>query len=73
MITFLRSLFSWRTVRDTGVHFYQENAITGARRVLRRDGGYQPVDRAWLRTGDWSRPGPPPNEGSGGRRIAVHG
>lgn len=54
MLRWLRSLFAWREVRNTGVHSYQQNAITGRRRVLRRmAGGYQPVDGRWLTFGEW--------------------
>ncbi len=44
----IRALFAWRTVRDSGVYLYQENAITGARRTVQYSGGYQPKDFAWL-------------------------
>lgn len=48
MLAWVRSLFAWRVVRDTGVWVYQENAVTGRRRVLRFGDGWQPVDAAWL-------------------------
>lgn len=45
----LRSLFAWETRRDTGVWLYQENAVTGARRIIRGAAhGYQPCDFVWL-------------------------
>jgi hypothetical protein len=44
-----RSLFAWETRRDTGVWLYQENTVTGARRIVRIAGtGYQPCDFKWL-------------------------
>lgn len=57
----LRSLFAWREVRDTGAHTYQVNAVTGARRVLRCGAGYQPVDAGWLATGAWTNHALPPS------------
>lgn len=45
----LRAFFAWREVYNTGVHSYQENTVTGERRVRRVvAGGYQPVDHRWL-------------------------
>lgn len=44
MIRYLRSLFAWREIRNTGVWSYQVNANTGERRTVRLvAGGYQPV------------------------------
>ncbi|RKT35313.1 hypothetical protein BXY70_1346 [Roseovarius halotolerans] len=40
---------AWRTVHDTGVNAYQENEITGERRVIASGSGYQPVNIGWLR------------------------
>jgi hypothetical protein len=49
VLFWLRSLFAWRTVRDSGVYLYQENAVTGARRAMRYNvGGAQPLDHDWL-------------------------
>ncbi len=48
----LRSLFAWRTVKDTGVWKYRENAITGRRKAVWSGGGYQPLDAGFLRPGD---------------------
>lgn len=46
--------WAWTTVRDTGVHLYQQHE-DGRRRVRRRHGGgHQPVDRRWVETGVWS-------------------
>jgi hypothetical protein len=60
-MTFIAAFFAWRTVKDTGVNVYQQNAVTGRRRVLRAPGsGYQPVDTRWLAGGDWSSPTAPP-------------
>lgn len=45
----IKSLFAWETRRDTGVWLYQENMVTGARRIVRIAGsGYQPRDFSWL-------------------------
>jgi hypothetical protein len=44
-----RAFFAWETHRDTGVWLYQQNKVTGARRVVRvHFSGYQPVDLRWL-------------------------
>ena len=48
MIRWLRIIFAWETKRDSGVWIYQENRITGARRVFYRGAGYQPLDVHWL-------------------------
>jgi hypothetical protein len=48
MIRWLRSIFAWETVRDSGVWIYQENRITCARRVFYNGAGYQPLDVDWL-------------------------
>ena len=49
-MAWFRSLFAWSTVRDTGCWAYQENRVTGERRVVRSSpAGYQPVDLSWLR------------------------
>lgn len=65
MIRWLRSLFAWRIVKDTGVHLYCVNSVTGQRRVVEGDEGYQPIDHNWLETGQFSSPSPPimPNTG----------
>ncbi len=69
MIRWLKSLFAWRTVRDTGVWKYQLNEVNGRRRIVRVvDGGYQPVDLMWVRTGEWRTPGPPPFGATGVQR-----
>lgn len=60
MIRWLRSLFAWRQVRDTGVWLYLENDITGARHVFRVGGGWQPVDVDWLERR--THPLPPPSQ-----------
>lgn len=54
IVRFFREAFRWKTVRDTGVFLYQENAVTGRRRVRRyRPDGYQPVNQRWLDGGRW--------------------
>ncbi len=61
MIRFLRSLFAWREVRNTGLNSYRVNEITGARRIVKlADGAYQPADWGWVRTGEWTCRAPPP-------------
>lgn len=45
---FLREAFRWRTLFETGVWRYQENAVTGRRRVLKIGAGHQPINRNWL-------------------------
>lgn len=68
MIGWLRSLFAWRTVEDTGVWRYQQNAVTGRRRLLRVGPGLQPVARQWLEGGPLKPPrGRPPHGGRAGR------
>ncbi len=52
MIRFFRSIFAWRTVRDTGVWRYSENAVTGRRKAVWGGYGYQPVDHGLLGVGD---------------------
>lgn len=52
MLSFIRSLFAWRTIRDHGMWRYQENGVTGARRALRiEDEAYAPLDVRWLEAG----------------------
>lgn len=53
MIRWLRAIFAWETRRDTGVWLYQENAVTGQRRITRISPcGYQPSDFGWLKKAD---------------------
>lgn len=53
MIRWLKSLFAWRPVRNTGVWLYQENGITGRRMAMESGGGcWQPLDRSFMRDGD---------------------
>ncbi|MFN7340224.1 MAG: hypothetical protein ACK5VI_03980 [Opitutia bacterium] len=57
MIRWLRSIFAWETRRDTGVWLYQENTVTGERRITRISRcGYQPCDFGWLRQGNFGAP-----------------
>ncbi|WP_164867936.1 hypothetical protein [Rhodovarius crocodyli] len=45
----LRARFAWREMGRSTRHIYQQNAVTGARRFIFRDGGgYVPLDQAWL-------------------------
>lgn len=49
MFDTLRSMFAWHTVFTAGVYRYEENSVTGRRRASRRfQGGYSPIDIAWL-------------------------
>lgn len=48
MIRYLRSLFAWKMVRDSGVWLYYENAITGERTATRYSACFQPLDLEWL-------------------------
>ena len=59
---FFREFGRWLTVHDTGVWRYQENAVTGRRRILRVNlNGYQPINASWVE-GQCS----PSGEGRGG-------
>jgi hypothetical protein len=53
-----RRRHKWETARSTGHYLYQECRTCHYRRVRRAYGtwGYQPIDRQWLKTGDWTRP-----------------
>lgn len=56
----MKAPFAWVTVGDTGVHAYQVNEVTGARRIIRTsEHGYQPIDKGWLETGKWTVSSPP--------------
>lgn len=52
MIRWLRSIFAWKAVRNTGVWLYYENDITGRRRAVKIMDAHQPLDRSFLRKGD---------------------
>lgn len=52
MIRWLRSLFAWHPVRNTGVWVYWENSVTGQRGATIRMKCYQPLDRSFIRNGD---------------------
>lgn len=56
----------WETVKDTGVWEYRQCRVCGKRAVQQRARGYQPVDRGWLATGQWTPHGPPPRPVGGG-------
>lgn len=51
----VRSLFAWRFVRDSGVWLYSENTVTGERKALRIGSCWQPVDLDWLDNGNGYR------------------
>ncbi len=58
----------WATVKDTGVYLYEHCTTCGERRAYRHagGGGYQPIDRQWVTTGEWfSWHNPKPTAGSG--------
>ena len=60
LLTWLRSLAAWKTVKDTGIHRYQVNTVTGRRAIIGgARGGYQPKDIGWLETGEWTVRTPP--------------
>ena len=48
-----RRPWGWVTVRDTGFTMYQQHP-SGRRRVVQASAGYQPIDRRWVETGEWS-------------------
>lgn len=45
--------FHWTVVRDTGVNVYLE-CPCGRRKVRTRPWAYQPIDKGWLDTGEWT-------------------
>lgn len=49
----------YHEIKNTGLHSYQQ-CRCGKRRIISGSGGYQPVDRDWVRTGRWSIVSPPP-------------
>jgi hypothetical protein len=52
MIGWIKSLFAWRVVRVHACWIYEENSISGRRRVWTIDGaGHAPLDWTWLLTG----------------------
>lgn len=57
----IRIFFAWHTVKRRGHDVYQENAITGQRRIVESPivhGGCSPVDRDWLHRRE-TEPAPP--------------
>jgi len=54
MFRWLKSIFCWHEVRASQSWHYMENSLTGQRKAIWSgvNGGYQPLDRRWLRTGD---------------------
>lgn len=53
----------WATVLDTGKTVYERCTYCGKRRVRQGEGGYQPIDRGWVLTGEWTE------RHSGQRRV----
>jgi hypothetical protein len=56
------AIFAWKTEFVAGVYAYQENRVTGRRRVRRViDGGYSSLDVEWLQAGSsfWVYQGQP--------------
>ena len=49
----------WKIVRDTGITVYSQCKMCGKRRVTQY-GGFQPIDRHWVKTGEWQRFDNPP-------------
>ena len=49
MLDKIKALFAWRTVFRSGCYAYQENGVTGKRRLVRTtSGGHSPYDEDWL-------------------------
>lgn len=48
MFNFIKSIFSWEQVFDSGAYRYYENAITGERRAVKIHYGWSPIDTDWL-------------------------
>lgn len=48
MFDFLKSIFAWEKVFDSGAYSYYENAITGERQAVKTRYGWSPVDTDWL-------------------------
>jgi len=51
LIYWIRSLFAWCPVRDSGVWLYLENSVTGQRAARRISKTHQPLDFDWLDAG----------------------
>ena len=41
----------WKIVRDTGKTVYRQCELCPKRDVFQRSGGYQPIDRNWMKNG----------------------
>ena len=52
LMRWLKSLFAWHAVRNSGVWLYSENRVTGQRCATLRSTCFQPLDHQWLRNGD---------------------
>lgn len=63
MINFLKAIFAWEKVFESGAYAYYENAITGKRRAVKNHYGWSPVDTDWLNK--TKTPLNPPFGGSG--------
>lgn len=65
----LRCRLGWhhyQCVKDTGKHAYEVCQRCQKRRIrVVYAGGYQPIDRRWLETGEWAVMRPPPGARSG--------
>ena len=55
MLRWLKSLFAWRPVRNTGVWLYEENEITGQRCATEIGSCWQPLNHSFMRKGDLVR------------------
>lgn len=62
MSRWFRSIFQWKTVWKTACYRYEENVVTGQRRVIPLTSYwvYQPIDNDWLERRQ-KRPAPPPD------------
>lgn len=51
----------WRTIEDTGLHWYQQCDICQKRRIVSFGGRnvHQPKDTSWIATGKFRQWGPP--------------
>lgn len=57
----MRVCLAWRTVREAGVYAYQQNDVSGSRRIIRLNTGcHSPMDLAWVKTGRFAEPPRPP-------------
>lgn len=70
MWRFIKSLFAWQLVRDTGAIRYYQNAVSGKRRAVVVVTGYAPIDRRWLDGFEFTSATTPPIGGTSGVRLS---